>query len=307
MESCQCPAGDLLAEHFVRDYLTDDLESLAISSRGILCEPVPDWLLIGGGCSASPADINISLAHSGFNHDILGLHHWVCRWHNGNPFKTMITAWALCMVPLMAPDTPAECDCPPVQDFRDRVYALTSSAPFIPDTVGNTLAVACEPGDVLLNGGCSASYDVSARHLRLTSSGLDPDNPEAAWRCTWNHLGGPAAGTMTATAMCIRPPAPNHAPESQPLAERIVRRSTSDYLHAGTQLTASAPCLSDEYVLGGSCTLDHGDPASYEAVLNVFAHEPSIAHAWRCGWDEPANSATIQSTTTAFCLRPPDP
>lgn len=303
--SCECPTGDLLAEHFARYSYTDRVSSLATVNRSIHCDPFPDWLLVGGSCSASPAGYNISLGHSGVIPDSLG-YLWSCRWYDGNWVETTVTTSSLCVIPSATPDMPAECDCPPVQEFRDRIYALTSSAPFVPDTVDNTLAVTCEPGDVLLNGGCSTSFDVSALYLRLTSSGYDPENPDA-WRCTWSHLGGPEIGTMTATAMCMRPPDPDHAPESEPLAERIIRRSTSEYLHASGELISSAPCLSDEYVLGGSCVLDHTEPASYEAVLNLFAYDPSVANAWRCGWYETANLATINSTATAMCLRPPEP
>jgi hypothetical protein len=306
VDPCDCPTGDLLAEHFARQFLTETVYSNTQRIQGMHCDSFPDWLVVGGGCWHEPFIPNMSLSNSGLDSDTVGVYTWDCRWYNYTIYDLTMRTSGLCMAPTVSREVPAECACPSVQAFRDRLYWVDRLAPLVPEQPDNTLVVACDSGDVLLTGGCTTSIDVSPLHVKLSNAGFDPEDPDA-WKCIWNHMGGPTVGIMQATIMCMRPPDEAHAPETEPLANRIIRRSSSRYLDAVlTATTDRVACSSDEFVLGGSCVLDNTEPSSYQSFLNVFSEDYFIPNAWRCGWYETTDNVAIEAITTAICLRPPN-
>jgi hypothetical protein len=307
LDRCDCPSGDLLAEHFVHESLTRTMRSDSGISQGMACDAFPDWLAVGGGCWHEPFAYNISINKLGLDTDSVSAYSWYCRWYNQSWLDVTVIASVRCVDPVGSRDAPTDCNCPPVHAFRDRLYGVHRSAPLVPEQPDNTLVVTCEPGDVLLTGGCTASSDVHPLDVKLSSAGFDLEDPDS-WKCVWNHTGGPAAGTMKATIMCMRPPDEIYTPETEPLANRVVRRSNSLYLNTTTGSTDRVACSSEEFLLGGSCMLDNSDPSSYQSLLNLSAEDRfDLPNAWRCGWYEPTDSVTIQATTTAICLRPPLP
>jgi hypothetical protein len=304
LDHCNCPSGDLLADHFARQSLTRTLHPESGLGHVMSCDALQDWLIAGGSCGHEPFRI-VSMNDLGVNVNSIGVYSWYCRWYNHWVLETTATASWLCVNPTGSRDVLAECDCPPVHAFRDRLYGVHRSAPLVPEQPDNTLVVTCEPGDVLLTGGCTTSFDVSPLHVKLSSAGFELEDPDS-WKCVWNHTGGLAAGTMRAAVMCMGPPDEIYAPETEPLTNRVVRRSNSLYLDTIT--TDRVACSSEEFLLGGSCVLDNSNPSSYQSFLSVFSEDRfNVSNAWQCGWYEPTDNVDIQATTTAICLRPPRP
>jgi hypothetical protein len=106
--------------------------------------------------------------------------------------------------------------------------------------------------------------------------------------------------------MCIRPPEPDTAAETEPFADRIVHRTVAHNLGTLAAMTNSMTCLNDEVLLGGGCMINSTISSSYQVTLNLSTDDDRNSHAWRCGWDNPTQTTGIPAVTTAVCLRPPE-
>jgi hypothetical protein len=306
-DPCGCPTGDLLADYFVRHEVIDALRD-GWRDLGITCDPYPGRIPVSGGCLIQPFNQGLTLSWTGFLWDDLDaeVKGWTCRWHNGAAYtKRMITA-GLCLQSEISSDAPPECDCPPVQPFSERIYPVRRSTPFIPGRPNNTVVATCEPGDVLLSGSCTTSPDIEPPTVTLSRAGFDRQD-EDFWQCTWNHTGDTEAGTMFATILCMRPPDLGTAPETEPLADRVMYYSVSHNMGTQSPMTNSVPCRPGELLLGGGCMFDSTHPDSYQCTLNLFAEDDYTPNVWRCGWHNPTPTMGIAAVTTAICLRPPGP
>lgn len=85
------------------------------------------------------------------------------------------------------------------------VYAATNREFVINPPVGAyiTSVVSCDPGDILISGGCVIDHSQLAASYLLTLSTNAPNEDLSGWDCRGHYSGGPGGVDLVATAICI--------------------------------------------------------------------------------------------------------
>lgn len=233
------------------------------------------------------------------------LSYWTCIWRNRTEENKDYTATAVCLA-LEADDVqvPAGCECPPLQPLEER-FTRAEQAGVLTANGMKRVASRCDDDALLVGGSCMLTLSSTGADLYtgLVSMGFAADG---AWECVWDNQidTEPAA---TAVAMCLEPPSPLHAPEAEPLAERIVRVEERVTLPAGEPHIEQVTCDPGDFLLWGSCTLENPDDSMRE--INLFRSgfptaDQAQGHTWQCAWNNPT-AATPTAIATALCLKPP--
>ena len=235
---------------------------------------------------------------------------FLCSWRNRLGPNQDYSGTAICLPPPEATSdegaAPPGCACPPIEPFEDRL-ARAEQAGIVPANGMVRVASRCEDGTLLVGGSCLLRFSSTAADLSsaLVSIGFAADG---AWECVWNNQ----ADTQppgTAVAMCLRPPSPLHAPEAEPLAERIVRVEDRTVLPAGIIHVEEVTCAPNDFLLWGACTLETPDESVREVTIlrSGFPRaEQGRTNIWQCAWNNPTE-LTPTAIATAVCLKPLTP
>jgi hypothetical protein len=231
----------------------------------------------------------------------------VCSWRNRTEPSQDYSVTAVCLAPaeeLEEIAAPGGCECPPVEPLEDR-FTRAEQAGLVPADGMVRVSSRCDDDALLVGGSCVLAFSSTGddQLAALMSIGFAADG---AWECVWNNQADtqPAG---TAVAMCLQPPSPLHAPEIEPLAERIVRVEERVALPAGAPHIEEVSCDPGDFLLWGSCTLETPDDSVREVTIFRSGFPPAErdrTNTWQCAWNNPT-SATPMAIATAVCLKPP--
>jgi hypothetical protein len=275
--------------------MTSNYSALTI---GVRCEEGDRFM--GGGCMLTPFSPVSTLTQGGYQSDA---DVWWCGWNSRTASQVFLESQAVCLRPSSGEtEALASCECPPVEPVIDRILHVERGGIVASDSVYR-LASTCDPGQLLVGGGCQFDTGSWSEELTLISSGFNADRSE--WACTWKNRTF-ASFAATATATCIRPPTPGTAPEAEPLTDRIDIITQTTTLPASDAHIADASCAPGDFLLWGSCTLD--SPADHPDVTmfrsGFLPPEQNRPNTWQCGWNNPTALAPT-GAATAVCLKPP--
>jgi hypothetical protein len=295
---CECPPAEVLtADRIVRAAGT-------ISTVvGVIHRCSASEKLLAGSCIRTALEPEKAIFYTGFS-NFAGDDNWQCSWRNPTFEVTLITHTVICLtgsdnqVALHAED----CECLPPEPVVNR-FIRVAQAGNLPSMGTAMIASECDEGDLLIGGGCAVEYASSDYRTSLYSAGFAPDG---TWRCAWKN---PYTETFTgtATALCLRPPAPGTAPEHEPLGDRIVRKERASMLPAGNVYLQEVTCDAGDSLLWGSCALENPDPTLADVHLfrSGFVDEDQARpNTWQCAWNN-LTDLTPTAIATAVCLKPP--
>jgi hypothetical protein len=304
---CSCPPAETLTGERLARFSLKKSINLGIT-LGWGCED-KSYLLVGGCSSATDAS-TLTLVSAGFDLNTFGDELHECRWEGYTPaFPATIdiTTSALCVqepsASMQTTSAADDCECPPVEPLLDRITRVARSEG-LPATRSHHVRTMCD-GGVLIGGGCMVTPHSSANELvTLNQAGF----ANGGWQCSWNNPVDNATWTVTATAVCLRPPAPGTAPEDVSVEERVILATRQETLPAQGLLGFSVPCDPGDFLITGSCMLDTTEAPSHEITLIHHGPESDQTNpnAWRCAWNNPTD-ATPTGSATAVCLKPLSP
>lgn len=67
-----------------------------------------------------------------------------------------------------------------------------------------TVDAECDPGDIVISGGCRLTYNQLAASYVMGLSVNAPNTDRTSWDCQGRYSGGPGAVRLTATAICAQ-------------------------------------------------------------------------------------------------------
>jgi hypothetical protein len=258
--------------------------------------------LLAGSCVRDTLEPEMALSLSGFYQSALTDDGWGCSWRNPRAQLTPLTITVVCLEeadPLPAP--PNGCDCLPPQPIEGRIIRVEQVGNLEPMSL-EMVSSRCDPGSLLIGGSC-APPPAGSKQPFLFTAGFAPDD---AWQCAWNNPTD-TEYTVSATAICLEPPAPGNALDPEPMADRIVRKEQITELPAVNSHLQDVTCDPGDFLLWGSCALENPSPDLADVsffrsgFLDPVQDRPNT---WQCAWNNPTDH-TPAAIATAVCLKPP--
>ena len=299
---CGCPGSGSLSEENVNRLGPP----IIIPGPGNHNGPTPSCpageVPIAGSCMATPLAPLTEIGYTGnFDPD-----DFYCFWHTREStlshslFNSVICLQEAGSQPL--PPMSADCECLPVESAIGRLTRFEAAGTIVPSGI-TTIESSCDAGHVLLGGTCGGMNGrAAADPLSLISNRYGADH--ATWSCSWNN---PTTMSFDASvkAFCMRPPAPDMAPEKVSLVERLELVDNTEVLEANSPRLVDATCKEGDFLVSGSCAID--DPEAHSGITmfrnGLLTEEENRPNTWQCAWNNRTDN-TATATATAACLEP---